>query len=210
MSWSEIADRLGYSSVAHLNNQFKKTTGPVGVKALLCESCIINRKLCNKHSMQATHLCLMDASPDSYSTSLQILHGRSVKRGTAKAQRTQRRRKPASIAPLPFNFKPNAFSQIGMAARIAPAKCGLPDQLDGLFLSSLMLLINMKFKTNIKCDGCIATVTPILDQAVGAGNWSVDLGSPLRTLALSNVAVSPNEIKARLATVGYQADEIDG
>jgi hypothetical protein len=28
----------------------------------------------------------------------------------------------------------------------------------------------MKFKTNIKCDGCIATVTPILDHAVGAGN----------------------------------------
>lgn len=27
MSLSEIADRLGYSSVAHLSNQFKKTTG---------------------------------------------------------------------------------------------------------------------------------------------------------------------------------------
>lgn len=68
----------------------------------------------------------------------------------------------------------------------------------------------MKFKTNIKCDGCIATVTPTLDQAVGAGKWSVDLSSPLRILTLESTEVSANEIKAGLASVGYQADEIEG
>ncbi|MBK9450796.1 MAG: heavy metal transport/detoxification protein [Bacteroidetes bacterium] len=68
----------------------------------------------------------------------------------------------------------------------------------------------MKFKTNIKCDGCIATVTPILDQAVGAGNWSVDLSSPWRLLTISQIEISPEVIKTGLATVGYQADEIKG
>ena len=92
---------------------------------------------------------------------------------------------------------------------IAPKKCGLPEKGWPMSISS-NALINMKFKTNIKCDGCIATVTPILDKTVGAGNWSVDLGCPLRILSLANVEVSPNEIKSGLATVGYQADEIEG
>lgn len=68
----------------------------------------------------------------------------------------------------------------------------------------------MKFKTNLKCDGCIATVTPILDRTLGAGNWSVDLGSPLRILTVGRVEGSAHEIKAALAAVGYQADEIEG
>lgn len=68
----------------------------------------------------------------------------------------------------------------------------------------------MKFKTNIKCDGCIAKVTPILDQAVGKGNWSVDLTSPLRILSIEHLAVAPDSIKAGLATVGYNAEEIAG
>ena len=66
----------------------------------------------------------------------------------------------------------------------------------------------MKFKTNIKCDGCIATVTPVLDQAVGAGNWQVDLVDPQRVLTVEHAAVSADAIKASLATVGYQAEEI--
>ena len=68
----------------------------------------------------------------------------------------------------------------------------------------------MKFKTNIKCDACIATVTPILDQSVGKGNWSVDLKSPLRILNIAQLEVAPDAIKSSLATVGYQAEEIEG
>jgi copper chaperone len=66
----------------------------------------------------------------------------------------------------------------------------------------------MKFKTNIKCDGCIATVTPVLDQAVGAGNWQVDLVNPQRVLTIEHSGLSADAIKASLATVGYQAEEI--
>ncbi len=67
----------------------------------------------------------------------------------------------------------------------------------------------MKFKTNIKCDACIATVTPILDQSVGKGNWSVDLKSPLRILSIALEEVAPDAIQSGLATVGYQAEEIE-
>jgi copper chaperone len=68
----------------------------------------------------------------------------------------------------------------------------------------------MKFKTNIKCGGCIATVTPVLDQMVGAGNWSVDLADPLRILTIAQPKVSSEELKSSLSKVGYQAEEIKG
>lgn len=68
----------------------------------------------------------------------------------------------------------------------------------------------MKFKTNLKCDGCIAKVTSILDQSAGAGNWQVDLSNPLRILTIENDEVSPVAIKAGLGTAGYQAEEIEG
>jgi copper chaperone len=68
--------------------------------------------------------------------------------------------------------------------------------------------VRMKFRTNIKCDACVAKVTPVLNEAVGAGNWSVDLLDPNRTLSLDHLRVSTAELKSRLAMVGYQADEI--
>lgn len=63
----------------------------------------------------------------------------------------------------------------------------------------------MKFKTNIKCDGCIATVKPVLDEVAGPDNWRVDLGDPLRILVLDRLDIPVQELQARLATVGYQA-----
>jgi hypothetical protein len=41
-----------------------------------------------------------------------------------------------------------------------------------------------KFKTNIKCDGCIAKVTPALNETVGQGNWNVDLQNPNKVLTI--------------------------
>lgn len=63
----------------------------------------------------------------------------------------------------------------------------------------------MKFKTNIKCDGCIATVTPVLDQAVGAGNWQVDLNDPLRILTLPEGIDLP-KVQSDLKAVGYRME----
>lgn len=65
----------------------------------------------------------------------------------------------------------------------------------------------MKFKTNIKCDGCIATVTPVLDQAVGAGNWQVDLNDPQRILTLPEGIDLP-KVQADLKVVGYRMEPV--
>ena len=66
----------------------------------------------------------------------------------------------------------------------------------------------MKFKTNIKCSACVATVTPILDAAVGAGNWQVDLTDPLRVLTLSQGKLDVDSLKLELEGVGYQVEQI--
>ena len=65
----------------------------------------------------------------------------------------------------------------------------------------------MKFKTNIKCDGCIATVTPVLDQAVGAGNWQVDLNDPQRILTLPEGIDLP-KVQSDLKVVGYRMEPV--
>jgi copper chaperone len=65
----------------------------------------------------------------------------------------------------------------------------------------------LKFKTNIKCSGCIQTVTPGLNETVGKDNWKVDLDDPNKTLTVVS-DVSENEVVAALKTAGYTAEKV--
>lgn len=65
----------------------------------------------------------------------------------------------------------------------------------------------MKLKTNIKCDACVAKVTPGLDEVVGNGNWKVDLTDVKRTLTIPD-ATDFNQVKDALHKVGYTAEKI--
>ncbi|MRG44669.1 hypothetical protein GFS24_06065 [Chitinophaga sp. SYP-B3965] len=65
----------------------------------------------------------------------------------------------------------------------------------------------VQFKTNIKCSGCIATVTPALNELVGKDKWEVDLLSPDKVLTVP-AAVDEEEIRKALEKVGYKAEEI--
>lgn len=52
------------------------------------------------------------------------------------------------------------------------------------------------FKTNIKCGGCVATVTPHLNEAIGAGNWSVDVSDPAKILTVKEAALAEKAAQA--------------
>ena len=65
----------------------------------------------------------------------------------------------------------------------------------------------LKFKTNIKCDACVAKVTPVLNKTVGEGNWKVDLQDPQRTLTISKDQVKADEVITALQEVGYTAEK---
>jgi copper chaperone len=66
----------------------------------------------------------------------------------------------------------------------------------------------LKFKTNIKCSGCIATVTPFLNDTVGEDNWKVDLQNPDRTLTVENANISVAEVKTAIEKAGYKAEQL--
>ena len=66
----------------------------------------------------------------------------------------------------------------------------------------------LKFKTNVKCGGCIATVTPHLNQVKGIVSWNVDTNNPDKILSVETENVTPDEITTILNGAGYQAELI--
>ena len=66
----------------------------------------------------------------------------------------------------------------------------------------------IQFKTNIKCGGCIATVTPFLNQSVGEGNWQVDTQNSNKVLTVTASGVTAEAVKAAVIRAGYKAEEL--
>ncbi len=64
----------------------------------------------------------------------------------------------------------------------------------------------LKFKTTIKCGGCIANVTPFLNQEPGIINWNVDLASPERIMTVETEKLGHEEIIEVLRKAGYKAE----
>ena len=65
----------------------------------------------------------------------------------------------------------------------------------------------LKFKTTIKCEGCVAKVTSPLNETVGQGNWEVDLKDPQKILTIKT-DVTEDTIKDALSKVGYTASKV--
>lgn len=66
----------------------------------------------------------------------------------------------------------------------------------------------VRFKTNIKCSGCIATLTPELNKTAGENNWQVDLQSPDRILTVSVEEGKESTIQEAVQRAGYKAEAL--
>lgn len=66
----------------------------------------------------------------------------------------------------------------------------------------------LTFKTNINCGGCIATVTPSLDNLKGVRLWKVDTANPNKILTVESENVAANQLIAVLKSAGYKAEQI--
>jgi copper chaperone CopZ len=67
----------------------------------------------------------------------------------------------------------------------------------------------IKFKTTIKCSGCVATVTPGLNETVGANNWQIDLQSPDKVLTVNTDDTNKEkDVIQKLQEAGYKAEKI--
>jgi copper chaperone CopZ len=65
----------------------------------------------------------------------------------------------------------------------------------------------IKFKTDIKCSGCVAKVTPHLDEAVGEDNWNVDVSNPSKILSVVG-ETSESKIKEAVQKAGFKIEKV--
>ncbi len=64
----------------------------------------------------------------------------------------------------------------------------------------------IKFKTNINCGGCVATVTPFLNESGFISNWQVDTNSPDKVLTVSGEGIEPQQIQNLVEEAGFKAE----
>lgn len=62
-----------------------------------------------------------------------------------------------------------------------------------------------KFKTTIKCSGCVAKVTPFLNEVLGEDNWEVDYNNPSKVLTVVGEKNTAKVIQA-VEKAGYKAE----
>jgi copper chaperone len=65
----------------------------------------------------------------------------------------------------------------------------------------------IKFKTTIKCSGCVAKVTPFLNEALGEDNWEVDYNNPSKVLTVVGEKDQAKIIQA-VEKAGYKAEQL--
>jgi copper chaperone CopZ len=71
----------------------------------------------------------------------------------------------------------------------------------------IKIMETIKFKTNIKCSGCVATVTPFLNEALGEDKWKVDYNDPAKVLTVADEPDQDKIIKA-VEKAGYRAEKL--
>ena len=66
-----------------------------------------------------------------------------------------------------------------------------------------------RFKTNINCNNCIVTVTPVLNSSGIIKEWSIDITDPSKILTINGENLTAEYIKEIIKQAGYKADEIE-
>ncbi len=67
----------------------------------------------------------------------------------------------------------------------------------------------LNFKTNIKCGGCVAAVTPFLNDIEQLDGWNVDTANPDKILTVQTTDNRIGEVvKKAIEKAGYKAEPI--
>jgi copper chaperone len=65
----------------------------------------------------------------------------------------------------------------------------------------------LKFKTNIKCTGCVAKITPFLNDEKGIEKWDVDILNPEKILSVETVNINSDKIIEAIEKAGFKAEK---
>lgn len=66
----------------------------------------------------------------------------------------------------------------------------------------------LQFKTNINCGGCIAKVTPFLNQVEEIEDWRVDTANPDKILTINGEELSSEIILETVEKAGFMAVQV--
>ena len=65
----------------------------------------------------------------------------------------------------------------------------------------------LRFKTSLKCNGCVSKVTPSLNEIKGIKNWKVEFTVPQSTLEVETDEDIEQEIIDAVKKAGYTIEE---
>lgn len=67
---------------------------------------------------------------------------------------------------------------------------------------------NFKFKTNINCSGCVASVKSHLDSAEGISEWSVDTSDKDKILTIKSEGITKEAIMKTVERAGFKIETL--
>ena len=65
-----------------------------------------------------------------------------------------------------------------------------------------------RFKTNLKCGGCVKAITPGLESLNSIDTWSVDLENPDRVLIITAPTDVSEQVIESVKKAGYQINRL--
>ena len=66
----------------------------------------------------------------------------------------------------------------------------------------------LKFKTNINCSGCVAKITPFLNESKGIRNWSVDTENEDKILSVHSDGIAEAAVIQKVQEAGFKIDKL--
>lgn len=66
-----------------------------------------------------------------------------------------------------------------------------------------------QFKTNINCSGCVAKVTPRLNENPDIKEWNVDTLNPDKVLTVKTESLAEEDVQAIVSQAGFKAEALD-
>ena len=65
-----------------------------------------------------------------------------------------------------------------------------------------------QFKTNINCSGCVAKVTPVLNNNDEIKEWNVDTVNPSKVLTVQTESLNEEQVKELVSKAGFKAESL--
>jgi copper chaperone CopZ len=67
----------------------------------------------------------------------------------------------------------------------------------------------LRFKTSLKCGGCVKAITPWISNITEIKSWNVDLESPDRILSVESTEDISEIVIENIKKAGYEASRLE-